>query len=152
MSGSGHPSSPRPPVDPEATALLAFCRTGKSLRFAAGGILFVEASKCEQVFLVEEGEIELALLAGERQMHVGIAGPLSLIGLSAAVSSVPHETTATAKTVCKVMAVSAAEMRNYLKQHPDSCLKAVQSLGTDILDLSTNTIRPMRLRPRYPRL
>lgn len=122
------------------------------MRLSPGGTLFGEGSKCEQVFLVEEGEVELTLLSGEKQMHVGMAGPLSLIGLSAAISSVSHETTATAKTASKVMAVSAANMRNYLKQHPDSCLKAVQSLGADILDLSTNAIRPMRLRPRYPKI
>lgn len=152
MSGPHHPSGTRPPIDPEASALIAFCRTGKPLRVAAGVNLFREGSTCEQVLLVEEGEVELTVSSGEKQMRLGMAGVLGLLGLSAAISSVPHETTATAHTACRLVAVSASDMRDYLKQHPDSCLKAVQSLGADILDLSTNTIRPLRLRPRYPKI
>jgi CRP-like cAMP-binding protein len=153
MSGFGHPSGTPPPVDPEASALVAFCRKSGELKsFAAGDTVFREGNKCEQVFLVEAGEVELTLLSGGKQMRLGSAGPLSLIGLSAAIANVPHEFTASTKAGCKMAAVSSAEMRKYLQQHPESCLKTVQSIGADILDLSSKVIRPLRLKPRYPKI
>jgi len=153
MSGFGHPSGSSPPLDPEATALIAFCRkSGQAKSFDVGEIVFREGDKCEQVFLVEAGEVELTLLSGEKKMRLGNAGALSLIGLAAAIANVPHEFTASTKSGCKVVAVSSAEMRKYLQQHPESCLKTVQSIGADILDLSSSVIRPLRLKPRYPKL
>jgi CRP-like cAMP-binding protein len=153
MPGAAPPTGTPPPVDPEAAALLAFCRkSGHPKSFAAGDTMFREGTRCEQVFLVEAGEVELTLLSGEKQMRLGSAGAHSLLGLSAMIARVPHEFTATAKGVCKALAVSSAEMRKYLQQHPESCLKTVQSIGADILDLASNVIRPLRLKPRYPKI
>jgi hypothetical protein len=50
-----------------------------------------------------------------------------------------------------VMIVAAEAMRSFLKQHPESCLQTLQFLGSEILDLSSNVIRPLRLQPRYPK-
>jgi hypothetical protein len=50
-----------------------------------------------------------------------------------------------------VVVVEAEAMRKFLKQHPESCLQTLQFLGSEIVDLSSNVIRPLRLHPRYPK-
>lgn len=151
-------SSPNPPSgsqhndSAEVAALLAFVRqAGKITSLAAGKALFLEATPCRGAYLIEEGEVELTIDSGERQMPLGTAFAGQLLGLAAVIRNTQHECTATARKDSRIIFVEAEAMRRYLRQHPESCLQTVQILGSEILDLSSNTIRPLRLQPRYPK-
>jgi CRP-like cAMP-binding protein len=90
-------------------------------------------------------------MSGDRQMHVGSAHPGQLVGITSVLTGTPSQSTATAMLKTKVVFVKAEVMRDYLKTHAEICLHTVQLLGADIIDLSANTIRPLRSQPRYPK-
>ena len=84
-------------------------------------------------------------------MHLGSARPGQLVGITSVFANASSQSTATAILKTKVVFVKAEVMRDYLKAHPDICLHAVQLLASEIVDLSSNAIRPLRLQPRYPK-
>jgi len=143
-------SSPDHAVE-SAASLLQFCRgMGRPVALAAQDDLFREGTPARAV-LIEQGEAELILAAGKKQMPLGRAFAGHLLGLAAVIRCQPHECSAVARTACRVVVVEAEAMRKFLKQHPESCLQTLQFLGSEIVDLSSNVIRPLRLHPRYPK-
>lgn len=150
MSSDSHISHGNGGTD--AAALLGFVhRTGKGITLKAGKRLFGEGEPCEEVYFVESGELELTIAAGEKKMTLGVACVGQLLALAPAIRRVDYPFSATAITECRVLFIEAEAMRTYLHQHPDTCLHTVQLLGSEILDLSSNMIRPLRLQPRYPK-
>jgi thioredoxin reductase (NADPH) len=148
MPSSSQPGAPNGETD--TTALLAFLhQSGKAQTLAPDEVLFREGTPCTGAYFVEEGALELTLASGDRRMHVGSAHPGQLVGITSVLADEPSQSTATAMLKSKVVFVEAELFRKYLKTHPDICLHAVQSLGSDIVDLALNAIRPMRLRSRY---
>jgi len=136
----------------DTTALLAFLhQSGQAQTLAADEVLFREGEPCEGAYFVEEGAIELTMATGDRRMHLGSAHAGQLVGVTSVLTNTPSQSTATAMLKTKVVFVKADIMREYLKTHADICLHTVQLLGAEIVDLSSNAIRPLRLQPRYPK-
>ena len=136
----------------DASALLNFLHnSGKAISLKANQVLFRENEPCEGAYFVEEGSIELTINSGGRRMHLGSAHPGHLLGISAVLGNSNTQCTATAILSSKVIFVSAETIREYLKSHAEMCLLTVQLLGSEIVDLSANTIRPLRTQPRYPK-
>ncbi len=135
-----------------ATGLLEFIQQrGTVLSVPASSSLYREGEPCDGLYYVEAGEIELAVYSGERKLVLGVARSGTLLGLPCAFRSAEHSQTATAIQDCRVVFVESPKMREFLQSHAESCLQSIQMLGTDILELSTNMIRPLRLQPRYPK-
>jgi CRP-like cAMP-binding protein len=136
----------------DAAALLTFVRSaGKSLSPKASKVLFHEGETCRGVYFVESGELELTIETGHKKMTLGVACLGQLLALAPAIRETEYPFTATAISDCRILFVEAEAVRSYLRQHPETCLHTVQMLGSEVLDLSTNMIRPLRLQPRYPK-
>lgn len=136
----------------DTTALLNFLHQhGEAQTLAADEVLYQEGSPCTGAYFVEEGALELTVASGDRRMHVGSAHAGQLVGVTSVLTGSPNQNTATAMLRTKVVFVTADLIRDYLKTHSDICLLAVQLLGAEIVDLSSNTIRSLKLQPRYPK-
>jgi CRP-like cAMP-binding protein len=136
----------------ELAALLTFVRsTGKPVLAGSGKVLFREGDPCEGAYFVESGELELTIASGSKKFTLGVACLGQLLAIAPVIRESEYPFTATAITDCSVRFIEAGQMRSYLRQHPESCLHTVQMLGSEILDLSSNMIRPLRLQPRYPK-
>ena len=136
----------------DATALLGFVhQVGQVMNVKARKVLFEEGEHCTGAYFIEEGELELTLSSADRKMTLGVAYLGQMLALAAVIRECEHKFTATAISNSRVLFLPAEKVRNYLRQHPESCLQTVQMMGSEILDLSTNMIRPLRLQPRYPK-
>ena len=145
-------SGPNSTDGSDATALLTFVRQiGQVMTLKAGKVLFREGERCQGAYFVEEGELELTLSAGERKLTLGVAYLGQLVALAPVIRDEAHAFTATATSHSRVLFLAGDKVRTYLRQHPECCLQTVQMLGSDVLDLSANMIRPLRLQPRYPK-
>lgn len=134
----------------EASAMLSYLHeAGKALSLKANQVLFRENDACAGAYFVEEGSLELTLTSSVRSSHLGWAHPGHLLGISAVLGKCNMLCTATAILSSKVIFVDADKIREYLKQHPEMCLLTAQLLAGDIVDLSTNRIRPLRLQGRH---
>ncbi|HWR17795.1 MAG TPA: cyclic nucleotide-binding domain-containing protein [Terriglobales bacterium] len=135
-----------------AASLLEFIRqAGVSLSVPAGAVLFQENEPCRGAYYVDSGELELAIFSGDRKLLLGVAHAGQLMGLPSVLANSPHQHTATAISDCRILLVDSETMRNHLQAHAESCLFTIQQLGAELLDLSANTILPLRLQPRYPK-
>jgi CRP-like cAMP-binding protein len=141
------------PGGSDAAALLTFIKgAGKPTTAKAGKVLFREEETCQGIFFVESGELELTISSGNKKMTLGVALLGQLLGLAPAIREAQYPFTATAISDCQALFVPAEEVRSYLRQNPETCLHTVQILGSEVLDLSANMIRPLRLQPRYPKI
>ena len=121
------------------------------MTLARGAVLFQEGEPCRGAYYVEDGELDLTITSGEKRLKVGTARTGHLLAISSVVSNSDYQCSAYAARDCKVLFISAESMRGYLRQNAEICLFTVQKLGAELLDLSENAIRPLRLQPRYPK-
>jgi len=137
----------------DAAQLLVFVRQSQeTMTLPKGSALFQEGEPCRGAYYVEDGELDLTITSGEKRLKVGSARTGHLLAVSAVVSKTDHQYSAYITRDCKVAFIPAEAMREYLRQNAEICLFTVQKLGTELLDLSENAIRPLRLQPRYPKL
>jgi CRP-like cAMP-binding protein len=147
-------SEPQNPGDGigNAKPLLDFVRQSNDVVFVPrGSVLFQEGDPCHGAYFVDEGEIELSITSGERRVSLGHARSGHILALSSVLAECDYQCSAQAAKDSKLVFLAAEAIRFYLRQNPETCLTTVQLLGSDLLDISTNTIRPLRLQPRHPR-
>jgi len=136
----------------DAKHLLDFVRQSREmLDLPAGEVLFLEGEPCRGAYFVEEGELTLTITSGERRLHVGSAKSGHLLAISSVVSNSDYQCSAQAARDSKATFIPAGELREYLREHAEVCMATVQRLGAELLELSENAIRPLRLQPRYPK-
>jgi CRP-like cAMP-binding protein len=123
-------------------------QSGKVLMLGANEVLFREGTPLNGAYFVEEGALELTIASADRRMHAGSAHPGQLVGITSVLTGAASQSTATAMLKTTVVFVETGPLREYLKGHPDICLHAVQSLGSDIVELASHAIRPLRLQAR----
>jgi len=149
---SADPSLPNDSGEDELSLLMDLVRQSQdAVLLPSGAFLFQEGEPCRGAYYVEQGELELVLTSGERRIPVGWAKPGNLLGMSSVVVGCDYQCSAIAASDAKAIFLSTEIITTYLRQHPETCLITVQMLGSELLDLSSNIIRPMRLQPRYPK-
>ena len=136
----------------DARRLLDFVRQSREfVLLPAGSFLFQEGEPCRGAYFVEDGELELIITSGERRLKVGLAKAGHLLAVSSVVADCDYQFSAVATRESKLTFIPSEAMQSYLREHAETCLLMVQRLGAELLDLSSNTIRALKLRPRYPK-
>jgi len=116
-----------------------------------GTVLFREGTPATGVFVILEGKAKLSLCSqGGKSVNIWIANPGSVLGLSAALSGKPHETTAELLDRGDVAVVQRKELLRFLHQHREACLQVVNLLSQD-LHIAYDRVRSLGLtRSRRP--
>ncbi len=103
-------------------------RTARS--YSKGNTLFVEGQPASEVYVLCTGRIKLCAYSAEgRSLIVRIAEPGEVLGLSACISRVVHETTAQAISDCQVNCFRRDEFVDLLAKDPNAALNAVRELS-----------------------
>ena len=99
----------------------------------AGQILFKEGDFADYLYILEEGEIKLAI-KGDKQLSFSMDKTGSIFGWSALVE--PRRYTATADCVkdCKVIKVDADRLMSTFQKHPAEGLAIMRRLAGVIAD------------------
>lgn len=124
-------------------ALLA--KIGEPRSYPAGTPIYVAGMLGESLFVVQAGEVELQLRAGERVQRLGVLGPGTHFGQLALLEPGPRLLGAVARS-----AVGAVEIprRSFLKLHqlkPQVSLKLMLAICED-LGQATRDVAPLLLR------
>jgi len=94
-----------------------------------GETLFVEGETPRYVFLICSGRVKLSVSSREgRTAILRVAGPGEILGISAAMSASPHETTAEAAELCRVKAIRVGDFLHLLQQFPEASAEATNCL------------------------
>ena len=111
-------------------ALRDFKARGITRSYPKGSTLFVEGQPASEVYVLCSGRIKLCTYSPEgRSLIVRIAEPGEVLGLSACIARVAHETTAQAITDCQVNCVRRDEFVDLLAKDANAALNAVRELS-----------------------
>jgi CRP/FNR family transcriptional regulator len=98
--------------------------------YTKGSRLFVEGQLSEGIHLLCTGRVKLTTHSRNgKALIMNVAVPGDVLGLSAAVSNVPHDATAETIETCRVDFVPKADFFHLLNQHPDAGMNAIEQLS-----------------------
>jgi len=100
-------------------AMIEFESLATSFSCERSTVLFAEEQEPDSILFVLEGKVKLAMNSIEgKRLTLGIAGPGEILGLAAAVSGCPYETTAVAQFPCRIGSLSRQSFLDFLLRHP----------------------------------
>jgi CRP/FNR family cyclic AMP-dependent transcriptional regulator len=142
--------------DLPAETLGAFDLIKSVTQYSRGTILFREGQLARGIFVLCEGRVKLSVCAESgKRLTVRIAGPGEVLGLSASLSSGPHELTAETLDNAQVAVVKRKDLLRFLRDHREACLQVVHLLSQD-LHSAYDRVRSIGLgrsrRSRAPRV
>jgi CRP/FNR family transcriptional regulator len=109
---------------------------------ARGEALFVEGETPRHVFVICSGRVKLSVTSREgRTAILRIAGPGEVLGISAAMSGTPHETTADAVELCRVKAIRVSDFLRFLQNYPEASAEATSCLLREYRVVLNNVCR-----------
>ena len=119
-------------MDREVLRLIAFAAETRQLR--AGDTLFRKNELSDSGFIVARGSI--ALIDGDTNNVVGIAGPGTLLGELALVAETRRPATAVVREHATVLRLSRAMFRRTLEEYPHFARKLLDDLRSRVQTLS----------------
>jgi CRP/FNR family cyclic AMP-dependent transcriptional regulator len=123
-------------------ALARFKAIAPEFNRSRGELLFTEDQIPKCVFIVCSGRVKLTVSSREgRTAILRIAGPGEILGLSAAMSSTPHETSAEAVEFCRVQAIRVSDFLGFLQRYPEASAEATNCLLRDYRVALNNVCR-----------
>ena len=107
-----------------------------------GEALFVEGETPRHVYVICSGRVKLSVTSREgRTAILRIAGPGEVLGISAAMSGTPHETTADAVELCRVKAIRVSDFLRFLQNYPEASAEATNCLLREYRVVLNNVCR-----------
>lgn len=96
-------------------------------------LLFREGESCGGIYLVETGQVRLLFrMRPKRDRVFEIAGPGAVLGLTEAMSGMPHQLTAEAAENVEVAYIERMALMKFLRKRPDVCMQVVYMLSEDL--------------------
>lgn len=117
----------------------------------SGTVLFREGTPATGIFFILDGKAKLSLCSHSgKGVNIWVASPGAVLGLSAAMSGKPHETTAELLDRGDVAVVQRKDLLRFLHDHREACLQVVNLLSQD-LHVAYDRVRSLGLsRSRRP--
>jgi CRP/FNR family transcriptional regulator, cyclic AMP receptor protein len=111
----------------EAFQLIKF-----TIGYPAGATLFVEGQACRGIYVLCAGRVKLSVTSSDgRTLILKISQPGEVLGLNAAISEIPYETTAETGQPCQLNFVKRADFIKFLSEHGDASMHAAIQVGGD---------------------
>jgi CRP/FNR family transcriptional regulator len=106
-------------LSPAALADLTAIRPATS--YEAGDLLFSEKQESGGVFLIREGLVRLSMnSSGGKRLSLRVARAGEVLGLTSALYGSRCETTAETLSQAKITHISATELNDFLRRHPEA--------------------------------
>lgn len=123
-------------------ALAQFEAIAPEVSRVRGEALFVEGETPRYVFVICSGRVKLSVSSREgRTAILRIAGPGEILGISAAMSGTPHETSADAVELCRVKAIRVSDFLRFLQNYPEASAEATSCLLREYRVVLNNVCR-----------
>jgi CRP/FNR family transcriptional regulator len=123
-------------------ALAQFVTIAPEANRSRGESLFLEGEVPKYVFVICSGRVKLSISSREGKTAIlRIAGAGEILGLSAAMSRTPHETSAEAVELCRVKAIRVSDFMRFLQDYPEASAEAMSCLLRDYRVVLNNVCR-----------
>lgn len=112
----------------------------QSLGFATacpkGSLIVAQGQPAREISVVCAGHIKISTASQTgKKICLGIAGPGTIVGLSAAISRKPHQVLVEALEPCQLRIIKADRFLTFLRNDPVACFSAVICLSTEVREM-----------------
>lgn len=102
------------------------------VEYPRGTVMFREGDAAESIYVLCSGRFKVSATSQEgRTMILRIAGTGSVLGMSAAMSDAPHETSAEALEPCRVRVMRTRVLETLLRTYPQAAVGAARSMALE---------------------
>jgi CRP-like cAMP-binding protein len=115
------PAAPSPPPDEARARLLVSVPAGK--------IVFREGERGEEMYIIEDGEIEIVKLHGPVERALSTLGPGDFFGEMSLLEGQPRVATAKAKSDAKLLPIDASTFDQLLRENPEITIRMMRRLS-----------------------
>jgi len=123
-------------------ALAQFVSIAPEVSCSRGELLFREEETPTHVFVICSGKVKLTVTSRDGKVVIlRVVGPGGILGLSAAMSGTPNETSAEATELCRVKAIRVTDFLRFLQTHSEASAEATSCLLTDYRVTLNNVCR-----------
>lgn len=123
-------------------AMAEYDAMGVHLTAPTGSLLFREGQPARNVHLLCSGHVKLTASSKEgRTLLVRIARPGDVLGLSAAMSGTPYETTAQALEPVQIKSFQQKDFLCFIERHIEGSMHAAQMLNREYRDALSDATR-----------
>jgi len=103
-----------------------------SMEYPHGAVMFREGDRCNAIFLLCSGRVKVSVTSREgRTMILRLAGAGSVLGMSAALSEEPYETTVETLEPCHVRVLRTNSLRTLMRDYPEVAIAMARSLAAE---------------------
>lgn len=97
--------------------------------YAAGAIIVQEGSPGSEMFIIDEGEVEIVRILGEHERVLTTLGPGDFFGEMSVLENRPRSATARAKVACRLLPIDASTFDALLREHPEVAVRMMRKLS-----------------------
>jgi len=97
--------------------------------YAAGAIIVHEGSPGSEMFIIDEGEVEIVRMLGEHERVLTTLGPGDFFGEMSVLENRPRSATARAKVACRLLPIDASTFDALLREHPEVGVRMMRKLS-----------------------
>jgi CRP/FNR family cyclic AMP-dependent transcriptional regulator len=103
--------------------------------YPGGAVLFIEGQPARGALVLCSGKVKLSTTSREGKVLIlKIACPGEVLGLSAILSGVPYEVTATTSTPCRLNFIRGELLISFFRRHGEAGLHAAQAVSKEYQD------------------
>lgn len=104
------------------------CDMTGEVHLEEGEILFTEGSMGERAYVIQEGEIEIYKLVGNREVLLAVRGPGEVIGEMSLLDAVPRNASGRAHSKSKLVAITHDQLDRLLKTSPSAAITMLHTI------------------------
>jgi CRP/FNR family cyclic AMP-dependent transcriptional regulator len=118
--------------------------------YAANVVLFREMEQATALYVILDGSVRLSISSSQgRRLSLRIARKGEIIGLSSALSGIPHDMTAETLNSSKIAVIDRREFQQFLVRHPEAYLAVSEELGRHMA-IACSQLRTLGLSSSAP--
>ncbi|MEO8198854.1 MAG: cyclic nucleotide-binding domain-containing protein [Thermoanaerobaculia bacterium] len=97
--------------------------------YAAGAIIVQEGTAGTEMFIIDDGEVEILRMLGDSERILTTLGPGDFFGEMSVLENRLRSATARAKVACRLLPIDASTLDALLREHPEVAVRMMRKLS-----------------------
>jgi hypothetical protein len=99
------------------------------VEFAAGGTIVEEGKTGAEMFIIEDGEVDILRTYAGTEKVLSTLGPGDFFGEMSVLENRPRSASARARTACRLLPIDASTLDALLREHPEIAVRMLRKLS-----------------------
>jgi Cyclic nucleotide-binding domain/FHA domain len=117
------------------------------LEFGRGEVIIREGDPGEEMFIIEEGDVEILKGSGTAEWRLGVLSSGDFFGEMSVIDDLPRGATARALTDCRILGIDHATFDQMLRQYPEVAIRMLRKMSARMREAEAVAESARRGRP-----